>query len=169
MGCARCLRYFHAAGADPQARLGERHEPESHLIPLVLQAASGRRAGIDVFGRDYPTADGTCVRDYIHVVDLCEAHLAALERLRAGAPSRAYNLGNGNGFSVDEVIACAERVAGTAIARNYAPRRAGDAARLVADSRLARDELKWQPRFDDLATIIRHAWGWERRVCERRA
>jgi UDP-glucose 4-epimerase len=164
-----CLRYFNAAGADPQARLGERHEPESHLIPLVLQAASGRRAGIDVFGRDYPTADGTCVRDYIHVVDLCEAHLAALERLRAGAPSRAYNLGNGNGFSVDEVIACAERVAGTAIARNYAPRRAGDAARLVADSRLARDELKWQPRFDDLATIIRHAWGWERRVCDRRA
>jgi UDP-glucose 4-epimerase len=164
-----CLRYFNAAGADPQARIGERHDPESHLIPLVLQAASGRRAGIDVFGRDYPTADGTCVRDYIHVVDLCEAHLAALERLRAGAPSRAYNLGNGNGFSVDEVIACAERVAGTASARNYAPRRAGDAARLVADSRLARDELKWQPRFDDLATIIRHAWGWERRVCERRA
>jgi UDP-glucose 4-epimerase len=162
-----CLRYFNAAGADPQARMGERHEPESHLIPLVLQAASGRRAGIEVFGRDYPTPDGTCIRDYIHVVDLCEAHLLALERLHAGAPSSAYNLGNGNGFSVQEVIDCAERVAGTAIARSYAPRRGGDAAKLVADSGLARTELGWQPRFDELATIIRHAWAWEQRVANR--
>ena len=161
---ATCLRYFNAAGADPQGRLGERHEPETHLIPLVLQAASGRRSHIDVYGTDYDTPDGTCIRDYIHVVDLCDAHLLALDRLLQGAPSAAYNLGNGNGFSVKEVIVAAERVAGTSIARNYAARRAGDPARLVADATLARTELGWRPRFDDLETIVRHAWGWERRV-----
>ena len=162
-----CLRYFNAAGADPAGRIGERHEPETHLIPLVLQGASGRRADIGVFGRDYATADGTCVRDYIHVVDLCEAHLLALARLRAGAPSAAYNLGNGNGFSVQEVIDCAERVTGTSIARVYAPRRAGDPATLVADSRTARAELDWKPRYDDLETIIAHAWRWEQRLSGR--
>ncbi len=161
---AVCLRYFNAAGADPGARIGERHEPETHLIPLVLQAASGRRTHIDIFGKDYDTPDGTCIRDYIHVVDLCEAHLLALERLRAGAPSAAYNLGNGNGFSVQEVLNVAERVAGTSIARNVAARRAGDPARLVADATLARKELGWRPRFDELETIVRHAWEWERRL-----
>jgi UDP-glucose 4-epimerase len=162
-----CLRYFNAAGADPDARIGERHEPESHLIPLVLRAASGRRADIHVFGQDYETPDGTCVRDYVHVVDLCEAHLLALDRLRAGAPNSAYNLGNGNGFSVKEVIDCAERVAGIGIARVFAPRREGDPAMLVADSRLARSELGWQPRYPDLEAIVRHAWRWEQRVCSR--
>lgn len=159
-----CLRYFNAAGADPEGRLGERHEPETHLIPLVLQAASGRRSHIDVFGQDYDTPDGTCVRDYIHVVDLCDAHLLALDRLRGGAPSTAYNLGNGNGFSVKEVIQTSERVAGIAIATHYAGRRAGDPARLVADARLARADLGWRPNYDSLETIVRHAWAWERRI-----
>jgi len=159
-----CLRYFNAAGADPQGRIGERHDPETHLIPLVLQAASGRRSHIDVFGQDYDTPDGTCIRDYIHIVDLCDAHLLALDRLLAGAPSSAYNLGNGNGFSVKEVIDSAEAVAGTVIARKFAARRAGDPARLVADASLARSELRWLPRFDDLATIVRHAWAWEQRM-----
>lgn len=162
------LRYFNAAGADPEGRIGERHEPESHLIPLVLQAASGRRADIQVFGTDYDTPDGTCVRDYVHVVDLCDAHLLALDRLRAGEPSSAYNLGNGNGFSVQEVIDCAQRVTGMEIARQYAPRRPGDPAKLVAESRLARSELGWEPRYDDLETIIAHAWAWELRLCGRR-
>jgi UDP-glucose 4-epimerase len=162
-----CLRYFNAAGADPEGRLGERHEPETHLIPLVLQAASGRRSHIDVFGQDYDTPDGTCIRDYIHIVDLCEAHLLALDRLRAGAPSGAYNLGNGNGFSVKEVIDASERVAGTPIARKYAGRRAGDPALLVADARRARTELGWQPRFADLDTIVRHAWVWECKTARR--
>jgi UDP-glucose 4-epimerase len=164
-----CLRYFNAAGADPQARIGERHEPETHLIPLVLQAASGRRSHIDIFGADYDTPDGTCIRDYIHVVDLCEAHLLALERLQQGATSAAYNLGNGSGFSVQEVIAAAERVAGTQIARNMAARRAGDPARLVADATLARAELGWRPRYANLETIVRHAWQWECRVAGRQA
>ncbi|MPZ46671.1 MAG: UDP-glucose 4-epimerase GalE [Betaproteobacteria bacterium] len=163
-----CLRYFNAAGADPEGRIGERHEPESHLIPLVLQSASGRRPDIQVFGRDYDTPDGTCVRDYIHVVDLCEAHLLALDRLRDGASSSAYNLGNGNGFSVQEVIDCAERVTGIQIARVYAPRRVGDPAKLVADSRLVRSELGWKPRYDALQTIVGHAWSWEQRVCGER-
>jgi UDP-glucose 4-epimerase len=157
-----CLRYFNAAGADPEGRIGERHEPETHLIPLVLQVASGRRPRIEIYGDDYPTADGTCIRDYIHVVDLCEAHLLALNRLAAGAPSAQFNLGNGNGFSVAEVIAAAERVTGTPIARVVAKRRPGDSASLVAESRSARDALNWRPRFDALETIIEHAWKWER-------
>lgn len=161
-----CLRYFNAAGADPQGRLGERHDPETHLIPLVLQAASGRRSHIDVFGQDYDTPDGTCVRDYIHIVDLCDAHLLALDRLRSGGASSAYNLGNGNGFSVKEVIDASERVAGTPIARKYGARRAGDPARLVADSRRARSDLGWQPQYGDLETIVRHAWGWECRTAK---
>ena len=158
-----CLRYFNAAGADPEARIGERHEPESHLIPLVLRAASGRGAEIQIFGNDYNTPDGTCIRDYIHIVDLCEAHLLALERLCAGAPSARFNLGNGNGFSVTEVIDTAERVTGMRIARVIAARRAGDSARLVAEAKLARDELGWRPQFDDLHTIIAHAWAWEQK------
>lgn len=162
-----CLRYFNAAGADPEGELGERHDPETHLIPLVLQAASGRRPYISVFGRDYDTPDGTCVRDYIHIVDLCEAHWLALNTLVNGAPSAAYNLGNGAGFSVQEVIDTATRVTGQAIKVVDSPRRAGDPARLVADATLARERLGWQPKYADLATIIQHAWGWEEKVANR--
>lgn len=158
-----CLRYFNAAGADPGGQLGERHEPETHLIPLVLQAASGRREEITVFGRDYDTQDGTCVRDYIHVADLVEAHALALNYLQAGQPSTAFNLGNGQGFSVQEVIDAAQQVTGREIKIVDAPRRAGDPPRLVADSTLARKILGWQPRFSDLETIISHAWAWEKR------
>ncbi len=158
------LRYFNAAGADPDGQLGERHDPETHLIPLVLQAASGRRPHINVFGRDYDTPDGTCIRDYIHIVDLCEAHWLALQSLVAGHESQAYNLGNGNGFSVQEVIDTARRVTTRDIQVVDGPRRAGDPARLVADAQLAREKLGWSPRYADLATIIEHAWHWEQRV-----
>ncbi|MCE1239555.1 MAG: UDP-glucose 4-epimerase GalE [Azonexaceae bacterium] len=156
-----CLRYFNAAGADPEGQLGERHDPETHLIPLVLQAASGRRPNISVFGTDYDTPDGTCIRDYIHIADLCEAHWLALQSLVAGQGSQAYNLGNGNGFSVQEVIDAAGRVTGRPIPVQYGPRRAGDPARLVADARNARQQLGWQPQFPDLETIIGHAWQFE--------
>lgn len=156
-----CLRYFNAAGADPEGQLGERHEPETHLIPLVLQAASGRRPHIGVFGRDYDTPDGTCVRDYIHIEDLCSAHGLALQSLMGGAGSQAYNLGNGQGFSVQEVIDTAQQVTGCPIAVVNGPRRAGDPARLVADASLIREKLGWQPRYADLATIVEHAWRWE--------
>ncbi|HUQ24816.1 MAG TPA: UDP-glucose 4-epimerase GalE, partial [Burkholderiales bacterium] len=158
---AVCLRYFNAAGADPTARLGERHEPESHLIPLVLQAASGRRAAVQVFGRDYDTPDGTCIRDYVHVVDLCSAHLLALQSLMDGAGSAAYNLGNGNGFSVQEVIDTAARVTGRGIAATDAPRRAGDPPRLVADSTLVRRALGWRPAYAALDAMVAHAWAWQ--------
>ena len=156
-----CLRYFNAAGADPDGELGERHVPETHLIPLVLQAASGRRDSISVFGNDYPTPDGSCVRDYIHIVDLCSAHLLALEKLLQGSGSKRYNLGNGNGFSVVEVIQQARSVTGQPINAIDSDKRPGDPATLVADAALAREELGWKPRHDDLAEIIGHAWGWE--------
>ncbi len=156
-----CLRYFNAAGADPEGELGERHDPETHLIPLILQAALGRREHITVFGRDYDTPDGTCIRDYIHIEDLCSAHWLALQSLFNGAGSQAYNLGNGTGFSVQAVIDAAERVTGKAIRVLEGPRRAGDPARLVADSRLARKQLGWQPQYTDLDTIMAHAWQWE--------
>lgn len=162
-----CLRYFNAAGADPQGQLGERHDPETHLIPLVLQAASGRRPSISVFGRDYDTPDGTCIRDYIHIQDLCKAHWLALQSLMSGGESQAYNLGNGNGFSVQEVIDVAEQVTGRKITVTDAQRRPGDPARLVADATQARRQLGWAPEFADLATIIEHAWRWETRVSAR--
>ncbi len=155
------LRYFNAAGADPDGRLGERHEPETHLIPLVLQVASGRRENVQVFGRDYDTPDGTCIRDYVHVADLCEAHRLALERLLNGAGSFAYNLGNGNGFSVQEVIDTAARITGKPIPVKDGQRRAGDPARLVADAQTAKQSLGWVPSYPELETIIRHAWQWE--------
>lgn len=161
---AICLRYFNAAGADPEGQLGERHEPETHLIPLVLQAASGFRPHISVFGRDYATEDGTCVRDYIHIHDLCEAHLLALESLVRENRSVAYNLGNGNGFSVQQVIDTAQKVTGKAIRIVDGPRRDGDPPRLVANAALALRELNWRPRFADLETIIEHAWGWEKKL-----
>lgn len=156
-----CLRYFNAAGADPEGHLGERHVPETHLIPLVLQAASGRRPSISIFGRDYDTPDGTCIRDYIHIQDLCSAHWLALQSLMNGAESQSYNLGNGNGFSVQQVIDVAEQVTGQKISVINGPRRDGDPDRLVADSRLARDSLGWQPKFRDLLNIVEHAWEWE--------
>lgn len=156
-----CLRYFNAAGADPDGALGERHQPETHLIPLILQAASGRRAAISVFGSDYDTPDGTCIRDYIHVSDLCDAHLLALQHLLDGKPGLRLNLGNGQGFSVNEVIAAVRRVTGRDFAVKQEPRRAGDPPRLVADARQAQSLLGWQPRFAALDTIIAHAWRWE--------
>ncbi|MCR2745913.1 UDP-glucose 4-epimerase GalE [Limnobacter parvus] len=156
-----CLRYFNAAGADPDGQLGERHDPETHLIPLILQAASGRRPSISVFGRDYNTPDGTCIRDYIHISDLCEAHWLALLSLANGAESQQYNLGNGQGFSVQEVIDSAIRVTGRNIRVVDAPRREGDPARLVADSRLAMHKLGWTPRFAELDVMVSHAWQWE--------
>ncbi|MGI9305440.1 MAG: UDP-glucose 4-epimerase GalE, partial [Gammaproteobacteria bacterium] len=160
---AAALRYFNAAGADPAGRLGERHDPETHLIPLVLQAASGKRESITIFGVDYDTPDGTCVRDYVHVNDLCDAHLQALERLLDGGGSARYNLGNGAGFSVRQVIDAAAKVVGHEIPVVQGERRAGDPARLVADSTRCKSELQWRPRYADLETIISHAWRWEQR------
>jgi UDP-glucose 4-epimerase len=160
---AASLRYFNAAGADPEARLGERHDPETHLIPLVLQAAAGRRPGISVYGTDYPTRDGTCVRDYIHVSDLCVAHLRALEWLAGGGRYDCFNLGNGDGASVLEVIEAARRVSGRDFEVNFAARRSGDPAALVADATKARRVLGWEPRSSDIETIIRDAWSFEQR------
>jgi len=159
-----CLRYFNAAGADPEGRTGERHDPESHLIPLLLQAASGRRACVRVYGRDYPTLDGTCIRDYIHVLDLCSAHLLALHRLARTGSSAAYNLGNGTGFSVQQVIDTVRAVTGKPLEIIDSARRPGDRARLVADSTLARRELGWSPRYDALERIVLHAWRWEQKI-----
>jgi len=151
------LRYFNAAGAS--SALGEDHRPETHLIPLVLQVAAGRRERIAVFGEDYPTPDGTAVRDYIHVLDLAEAHVLAVEALAPGE-ARAYNLGNGEGFSVREVIEVCRRVTGRAIEQQTAPRRAGDPPVLVADAERIRRELGWQPQHRDLEAIVASAWAW---------
>lgn len=159
-----CLRYFNAAGADHQTRIGERHVPESHLIPLVLQAASGRRESISIFGQDYDTPDGTCIRDYIHICDLCDAHLLSIKALQSSNKSAAYNLGNGNGFSVKEVIDTAKKVTGKEFNVVITESRAGDPARLVADASLARQELKWKPVFSSLDKIIEHAWLWEEKL-----
>ena len=154
------LRYFNAAGADPEGELGECHEPETHLIPLLLQVASGRRAHITVNGDDYPTPDGTCVRDYIHVEDLADAHLRALDALDGG--SRTYNLGIGRGYSVREVIETARAVTGHPIPAVVGPRRPGDPAVLVAGSDRIRRELGWAPRFGELRDIVESAWAWHR-------
>jgi UDP-glucose 4-epimerase len=156
-----CLRYFNAAGADPEGELGERHNPETHLIPLILEVVSGRRSHVSVFGRDYNTPDGTCIRDYVHVNDLCLAHFLALKSLMSGQFSQVFNLGNGNGFSVQQVIDSAQLISGKTIRVVNAPRRNGDPAQLVADSSKARKLLDWQPRFSDLDTIIKHAWLWK--------
>ncbi len=154
------LRYFNAAGADPGGEIGEDHAPESHLIPLAIKAALGQRGELQIFGTDYPTPDGTAVRDYIHVVDLAEAHLLALDHLAAGKPSFAANVGTGVGHSVREVIAAVERVSGRTVPRREVGRRPGDAPSLVADPRLARELLNFQPRYPDLSTIVEHAWKW---------
>ncbi len=156
-----CLRYFNAAGAHPDGLLGERHDPETHLIPLVLQAASGQRPHITVFGRDYDTPDGTCIRDYIHILDLAEAHWLALQHLQSGGETRAYNLGNGNGYSVNEVIETARRITGRAIPVQEGRRREGDPARLVADAGKIQQDLGWQPLYADLDIIVKHVWNWE--------
>ncbi|MFZ5597365.1 MAG: UDP-glucose 4-epimerase GalE [Bacillota bacterium] len=154
------LRYFNAAGADPAGDIGEDHSPETHLIPLVLKAAAGLAPEVRVFGNDYSTPDGTCVRDYIHVNDLADAHILALQALLNGGGPAVYNLGNGSGFSVLEVIRAAESVTGRAIKTVMAERRPGDPAVLVASSEKARRELGWKPGFYDLETIISTAWKW---------
>lgn len=154
------LRYFNAAGADASAQIGERHERETHLIPLVLQTALGERKQIDIFGTDYPTPDGTCLRDYVHVTDLAAAHLLALAALMDGSPSNIYNLGNSKGYSVREVIDLSRKIAGKPISAREAARRPGDPAVLVADSEKIRRELGWRPRYEDLENIIESAWRW---------
>ncbi|MGE5598799.1 MAG: UDP-glucose 4-epimerase GalE [Bacteroidota bacterium] len=157
------LRYFNAAGAAPDGRIGEDHRPESHLIPIVLQTALGLRDSLDLFGTDYPTPDGTCIRDYIHVSDLADAHVLALEALARGAESRVYNLGNGRGFSNLQVIETAREVTGREIPVRRAPRRPGDPAVLVAGAGKIRSELRWEPKHPELAAIIGSAWEWHRR------
>ena len=157
------LRYFNAAGADPDGELGEEHEPETHLIPLVLRAAAGRTRAITVYGADYDTPDGTCVRDYVHVSDLAHAHVLALRALLEGRGEAAYNLGCGRGHSVAEVIETARRVTGKEIPVELAPRRPGDPPRLVADASRIRGDLGWAPRLEKLADIIGSAWRWQQR------
>ena len=154
------LRYFNASGADDSGKIGESHTPETHLIPLVLQAAAGKRPSISVFGTDYPTPDGTCVRDYVHVNDLARAHILALEKMAKENQSLRYNLGSGNGQSVAELIAQAKEVTGVDFKVEYKGRRAGDPAVLVADSAKATRELGWKPQYD-LKQIIQTAWNWE--------
>ncbi len=158
------LRYFNAAGADPDGEIGEQHEPETHLVPLVLEAAAGRRERVTIHGTDYDTPDGTCLRDYIHVTDLAEAHVLALRALEHGAASTAYNLGNGRGFSVREVIRAVERVTGREVPVASGPRRAGDPAALVGSAVRAMQELGWSPRHADLEQIVATAWAWMRRA-----
>jgi UDP-arabinose 4-epimerase len=160
---AMSLRYFNAAGADPEGELGEMRRAESHLIPLALEVAAGRRASITVFGNDYPTADGTCVRDYIHVQDLAEAHLQALWHLERGGEGMSLNLGTSVGYSVLEVLAATELITGRPIARSHAARRPGDPGILVADATQAREVLGWEPRCSSLWEILGTAWSWRRR------
>jgi len=157
------LRYFNAAGAHESGAIGEDHQPESHLIPLVLQAALGQRPHISMFGDDYDTPDGSCIRDYIHVSDLADAHVLAVEKLRGGADSAVYNLGSGKGYSVKEVVETARRVTGREIPLVVEPRRAGDPAVLVASSDRARSELGWRPDRSNLESIIASAWSWHER------
>jgi len=161
------LRYFNAAGADPDSETGELHEPETHLVPLVLQTALGQRPQIDIYGTDYPTADGTAIRDYIHVQDLADAHLRALEHLGAGGASAALNLGTGHGHSVREVVRVAEAISGRRIPCRETARRPGDPPVLVADPRLAVEVLGWRPRMSDLDTIIRTALAWHTSLTDR--
>ncbi|MDH5232478.1 MAG: UDP-glucose 4-epimerase GalE [Gammaproteobacteria bacterium] len=155
------LRYFNAAGADPDGEIGESHEPETHAIPLLLDVASGKRECFTVYGNDYETEDGTCIRDYIHVTDLASAHVLALESLIQGAPSNVYNLGNGMGYSVKQLINCAEQITQTTINVEYGARRAGDPAVLVGDATKIIAELKWLPTFNKLEQIIETAWQWQ--------
>ena len=154
------LRYFNACGAHESGQIGEAHAPETHLIPLILQVPNGKRESITIFGDDYPTEDGTCIRDYLHVTDLAMAHILAMRYLRGGNPSNIFNLGNGVGFSVKEVIETARLVTGHPIPAVIEGRRAGDPARLIASSEKAREVLNWNPQHDDLGKIIASAWKW---------
>lgn len=156
------LRYFNAAGAHISGSIGEDHRPESHLIPIILQVALGQREKIMIYGDDYNTPDGTCIRDYVHVTDLASAHLLALQRLRNGGESKIYNLGNGKGFSVKEVIDATRKVTGVNIKAEVDKRRPGDPAILIASSEKAKKELNWEPKFDFLETIIQSAWNWHK-------
>ena len=157
------LRYFNAAGADEDSIIGERHNPETHLIPLVLEVAAGKRDYIEIFGNDYDTHDGTCIRDYIHVQDLAEAHILGLEHLEAENKSAIFNLGNQTGFSILQVIDIAERVTGKTIKQRIGKRRIGDPPALVGSSTKAKEQLHWNPRFNSLETIISSAWEWHKR------
>jgi UDP-glucose 4-epimerase len=157
------LRYFNAAGADPEGDLGENHDPETHLIPLAIGAALGTMPKLKIFGTDYPTTDGTCVRDYIHVSDLAAAHVAALGYLEAGGASTACNLGTGAGLSVRQILREVERVSGRAVPADEGPRRAGDPPELVADPARARRLLGWTPRASDVASVISTAYAWATR------
>ncbi|MEP0885311.1 NAD-dependent epimerase/dehydratase family protein, partial [Trichocoleus sp. ST-U3] len=157
------FRYFNAAGADPQGRLGEDHEPETHLIPLVLLTAMGKRESISVFGTDYDTPDGTCIRDYIHVTDLAQAHILGLEHLLKGGSTEVFNLGNGKGFSIQQVIEAARVVTGRSIPVTMADRRPGDPPSLVGSGEKAQRLLGWQPQYADLETILEHAWQWHQK------
>ena len=158
-----CFRYFNAAGADPEGRLGEDHNPETHLIPLVLQTALGLRDSIAIFGTDYPTPDGTCIRDYIHVTDLAQAHVLGLSYLLNGGNTTIFNLGNGNGFSVREVIDTARQLTGRTITAIEHDRRPGDPPALVGSGDRARSILGWNPQYADLKTILSHAWSWHQK------
>lgn len=158
------LRYFNAAGADPECELGESHNPETHIIPLVLDAASGQREDIKVFGTDYDTPDGSCIRDYIHVTDLASAHLLALHYLENGKPSDFFNLGNERGTSVLEVVDSVKRVTGKDFKVTLAPRRSGDPAILVGSSEKAKKILGWKPEYSDIDTIVTHAWKWHEKA-----
>ncbi|MBM3598595.1 MAG: UDP-glucose 4-epimerase GalE [Alphaproteobacteria bacterium] len=162
------LRYFNAAGADPDCEIGEEHDPETHLVPLAIQTALGQRSSLDVFGSDYPTSDGTAVRDYIHVTDLAEAHVRALDRLAGSGGELQLNLGTGQGHSVRQVIDTVERASGRRVAQRMAPRRPGDPAVLVADAGRANRELGWRPAQSDLDTIVRTALAWHRRAATPR-
>ncbi|MCR5831798.1 MAG: UDP-glucose 4-epimerase GalE, partial [Lachnospiraceae bacterium] len=154
------LRYFNAAGADPECEIGESHNPETHIIPLVLDAASKKREDIKVFGTDYPTPDGSCIRDYIHVTDLADAHLRALHYLEEGNPGDFFNLGNSIGTSVLEVVESVKRVTGKEFKVTLTDRRPGDPAKLVGSSDKARKVLGWEPKYADIDTIVKHAWNW---------
>lgn len=154
------LRYFNAAGAHADGDIGEDHNPESHLIPIIMQVLNGKREKLGIFGDDYPTFDGTCIRDYIHISDLADAHIKALESLRSGANSNFYNLGNGNGFSVKQVIETVAKVTGRNVNYEVVPRRAGDPAILVASSDKIKRELGFKPQFDSLEKIVASAWKW---------
>lgn len=154
------LRYFNAAGADYAGDIGEDHSPETHLIPILLQTALGHRDKVTIYGDDYPTRDGTCIRDYVHVSDLADAHILALSALEAGSGSMTLNLGTGSGFSVAEVVCAAEAVVGKEIPKEYGPRRPGDPAVLVADSTRARVELGYRPKYNEIGRIIESAWTW---------
>jgi UDP-glucose-4-epimerase GalE len=158
------LRYFNAAGCDPEGRIGESHDPETHLIPRVLRAALGTGEPVEIYGTDYATPDGTAIRDYIHVSDLADAHVRALGYLAAGGESGAFNLGTGQGCSVRQVIATVERIAGRAVPFRETARRPGDPPELVADPALAGTRLGWRPQYSGLDTIIRTALAWERRA-----